>query len=93
MGVATCAGPRKSETEVRGVCVESRRDGGSSCRAYLSPVEVAVTRIRIVDRLVWCSKGVQQRGRWGMEVIDSQGLWRATTGAPGSLAGEAPPVL
>ena len=91
MGVATRAGPRKSETEVRRVCVESGRDGGSSCRAYLSPVEVAVTRMRIVDRLVWCSKGVQQR--WGLEVIDSQGLWRATTGAPGSLAGEAPPVL
>ena len=39
MGVATRAGPRKSETEVRRVCVESGRDGGSSCRAYLSPVE------------------------------------------------------
>lgn len=87
--------------DVRGTCVESRRrDGGGSCRACLSPLEVAVTSRRIVDRLVWCSKDVQQRGRWGRTA------WKLSTAkasslrsprplegghcTPGSPAGEAP---
>ena len=78
-----------------------RRDTGGSCTACLSPVEMAVTRMRIVDTLVWCSKGVQQRGRWGLEVIDSQGLAlaqpKASGGRPLALLGlwlaEPPPVL
>ena len=88
MGVATCAGLRESETRSeRHVCGVQEKGCGGSCRACLSPMEVAVTRMRIVDERIGVvlktCPAVWKVEACGLEVVDSQVLIVAQPKASG----------